>query len=128
MKLNNSRWGARRIVGELLKLGKLKRIYVFSLMDTSARKIIAVPVAKNPNTQWLEGVIRNTFIKWDVFLKYLVSDRDGVYGEWFGKFFKDCYDLTLYRAPPRTPNCNAFIERWIRSVREELLDRSNHFR
>ncbi len=31
-------------------------------------------------------------------------------------------DMTLYRSPPRTPNCNAFIERWNRTVREELLD------
>ena len=172
MKLNNPRWGARRIVGELRKLGKiisksnvlnilmesgypggdrrqdqswyrflkshsqrflacdfitvetafLKRLYVFALMDTSTRKIIAVAVTKNPNAPWLESVIRNAFINWNVFPKYLVSDRDGVYGEWFGKFLKDCYDVTLYRTPPRTPNCNAYIERWNRSVREELLD------
>jgi putative transposase len=58
----------------------------------------------------------------DEYPKYVVSDRDGIYGEWFGKFLKDCYDITLYRTPPRMPNCNAFIERWNRTVREELLD------
>jgi putative transposase len=100
----------------------LKRLYVFALMDTSTRKIIAFGVTKNQNVPWLESVIRNTFINRNVFSKYLVSDRDGVYGEWFGKFLKDCYDVSLYRTPPRTPNCCAFIERWNRSVREELLD------
>ena len=54
--------------------------------------------------------------------KSIVSDRDGIYGEWLGTFLKDCYDITLYRTPPCMPNCNAFIERWNRSVREELLD------
>jgi transposase InsO family protein len=54
--------------------------------------------------------------------KFMVSDRDGIYGAWFGKFLSDCYDITLYRTPPRTPNCNAYIERWNRTVREELLD------
>ena len=53
---------------------------------------------------------------------FMVSDRDGIYGEWFGKFLKDCYDITLYRTPPGMPNCNAFIESWNRSVREELVD------
>jgi hypothetical protein len=52
----------------------------------------------------------------------MVSDRDGIYGEWFGKFLSDCYDITLYRPPPRMPNFNAYIERWKRTVREELLD------
>ncbi len=54
--------------------------------------------------------------------QFMVSDRVGIYGEWFGKLLSDCYGITLYRTPPRTPNCNAFIERWNRKVREELLD------
>jgi putative transposase len=40
----------------------------------------------------------------------------------FGKFLSDCYDITLYRTPPRMPNCNAYIERCNRTVCEELLD------
>ncbi len=54
--------------------------------------------------------------------KFIVSDRDGIYGDWLGAFLKDCYDIRPYRTPPGMPNCNAFIERWNRSVREELLD------
>ena len=54
--------------------------------------------------------------------KFIVSDRDGIYGEWLGTFLKNCFDITLYRTPPGMPNCNAFIERWNRFVREELLD------
>ena len=54
--------------------------------------------------------------------KFIVSYRDGIYGEWWGTFLKDYYDITLYRTRTGMPNCNAFIERWNRSVREELLD------
>ena len=53
---------------------------------------------------------------------FMVSDREGICGKWFGKFLKDCYDITLYRTPPGMPNCNAFIERWNRSLSEEPLD------
>lgn len=34
----------------------------------------------------------------------------------------DCYGIRLHRTPPRSPNCNAFIERWNRIICEELLD------
>ncbi len=54
--------------------------------------------------------------------KFIVSDQGGIYGEWFGKFLSDSCDITLYRTPPRTPNCNAYGERWNRTIREELLD------
>ena len=172
MKANNPRWGSRRIVGELRKLGKLiskstvlnilkesgfpggqrrrdqswyrflrshgtrffacdfltvdtaflQRLYVFALMDTSTRQIITVAVTKNPTAAWLETVVRSALMTMYEYPTHMVSDRDGIYGEWFGKFLKDCYDITLYRTPPRMPNCNAFIERWNRTAREELLD------
>ena len=172
MKTNNPRWGARRIVGELRKLGKviskstvlnilkesgfpgrsrrrdeswyrflrshgtrffacdfltvdtafLKRLYVFALMDTSTRQIISIAVTRHPTAVWLENVLRNALMDIKDYPKFIVSDRDGIYGDWLGAFLKVCYDITLYRTPPGMPNCNAFIERWNRSVREELLD------
>ena len=91
-------------------------------MDTSTRQIISVAVTRNPTAEWLENVLRNTRMDIKDYPKFIVSDRDGIYGEWLGTFLKNCFDITLYRTPPGMPNCNAFIERWNRSVREELLD------
>ena len=172
MKTNNRRWGARRIVGELRKVGKiiskstvlnilkesgfpdrsrrrdqswyrflrshgtrffacdfltvdtafLKRLYVFALMDTSTRQIISVAVTRHPPAVWLENVLPSALMDIKDCPKFIVSDPGGIYGEWFGKFLSDCYGITLYRTLPGTPNCNAFIESWKRSVREELLN------
>jgi transposase InsO family protein len=100
----------------------LKRLYVFALMDTSTRQIIGIAVTKHPTAVWLENVLRNALMDIKDYPKFIVSDRDCIYGDWLGAFLKDCYDITLYRTPPCMPNCNSFIERWNRSVREELLD------
>jgi hypothetical protein len=59
--------------------------------------------------------------------EFIVSDRDGIYGEWLGTFLKDSYDITLHRTPPGMSNCNAFIVRQNHSVREELLDHRTLF-
>jgi putative transposase len=100
----------------------LKYIYVFALMDIITRQIISVAVTRHPTAVWLENVLRNALMDIKDFPKFIVSDRDGIYGEWLGAFLKDCYGITQYQTPPGMPNCNAFIERWNRSVREELLD------
>ena len=91
-------------------------------MDTSTRQIINVAVTRNPTAEWLENVLRNALMDIKDCPKFIVSDRDGIYGEWLGTLLKDCYDITLYRTPPGMPNCNAFIERWNRSLSEEPLD------
>ena len=133
MKKNNPRWGARRIVGELRKLGKIiSKSTVLNILKvscfpmdvkaTTTRQIIAVAVTKNPTAAWLETVIRNAFMDVEEYPPFMVSDRDGIYGDCFSKFRSECYGITLYRTLPRTANCNAFIERWNRTVREELLE------
>jgi transposase InsO family protein len=38
-----------------------------------------------------------------------------------------CDGVTSIRCPPRAPNCNAYAERFVRSVKEECLDRLIHF-
>ena len=45
--------------------------------------------------------------------KFIVSDRDGIYGEWLGTFLKDCYDITLYRTPPGVlSGLDGYDDRW----------------
>ena len=100
----------------------LERLYVFSVMDVTSRKIILFNVTANPTAIWLETVVRSGFCLLEDLPGVIISDRDGIYGNWFGEFLKDSFDMKLIRTPPRTPNCNAFIERWHRSFREEVLD------
>lgn len=101
----------------------LKTLYVFFIIDTTSRELIHFGVTPNPTRQWLENVLRCGFIGRDDLPKYFVSDRDGIFGEWLSEFLDSCYHMRLYRTPPRTPNCNAFSERFVLTARSELTDR-----
>ncbi|MEZ4743857.1 MAG: integrase core domain-containing protein [Bdellovibrionota bacterium] len=100
----------------------LKRLYLFSIMDVATRQIMLFAVTTNPTKNWLENVIRTGLCCGDNLPHVMVSDRDGVYGNWLAPFLEEYFEMELIRTPTRCPNCNAFIERWHRSLREEVLD------
>lgn len=54
-------------------------------------------------------------------MKYLVRDRDGMYVRDFDAVFKQA-GISVEPTAPRAPNQNAFIKRWIRSIRYECLN------
>jgi transposase InsO family protein len=54
--------------------------------------------------------------------QYLIHDRDGKYCPAFQQLI-DAAGVTRVPLPPRSPNLNAFAERWVRSVKEECLAR-----
>lgn len=100
----------------------LKRLYLFSVMENTTRRIVAFNITANPTRMWVENVIRSAFCFEPDLPGYMVSDRDRIYGDWFGDFLDEMYDITFKRIPPRCPNCNAHIERWHRTLRQEVLD------
>jgi transposase InsO family protein len=51
---------------------------------------------------------------------HLIVDRDPLYTTQF-KSLLACAGITLVRLPARSPNLNAFAERFVRSIKEECL-------
>ena len=86
------------------------------------REIVLFNITANPTAIWLETAVRSNFGYIENLPSVMISDRDGIYGNWFGEFLKSCCEIELIRTPPRCPNCNSFIERWHRTYREEVLD------
>jgi putative transposase len=54
--------------------------------------------------------------------QYLIHDRDGKYCPAFQRIIDEA-GITRVPLPPRSPNLNAYAERWVRSVKEECLAR-----
>ena len=54
--------------------------------------------------------------------KYLIHDRDTKFTDAFRVIVKSDHVKPL-KLPARSPNLNAFAERWVRSVKEEALSK-----
>lgn len=55
-------------------------------------------------------------------MRYLIVDRDTKYSHGFRQLISS-QDIEVIRLPPRSPNLNAYAERFVRSVKEECLNR-----
>lgn len=55
-------------------------------------------------------------------IRYLIHDHDTKFTQSFDTVFKS-EGIEIVNIPYRAPNANAIAERWVRSVREECLDR-----
>jgi transposase InsO family protein len=55
-------------------------------------------------------------------MKYLIRDHDTKFTQSFDTVF-EASGIEIVNIPYQAPNANAVAERWVRSVREECLDR-----
>ena len=82
-------------------------------------------VTTAPNGAFMQQIARNLTDVSDGFLlnsRYLIMDRDTKYTDDF-RGHLDREGVKPVRCPARAPNCNAFAERFVRSIKEECLDR-----
>jgi putative transposase len=78
-----------------------------------------------PYGEWMEQVARNLTDASDGFLRdasHLIHERDPLFTQAFDQILKSG-DVTPIKLPPRSPNLNAFAERFVRSIKEECLSR-----
>ena len=94
-------------------------------MDLKTRHVEVAGIVREAYEQWMLQVLRNLIDAVVGFLlgkTHLIMDRDPVFTAGVRDMLKHA-GATPVRLPRRSPNLNAFIERFIRSIKEECLDR-----
>jgi putative transposase len=110
---------------EVWTLGGLVTYYVLFFMHLGSRKVHVAGVAPHPDARWMGQIARNvTMADWGFLApgQYLIHDRDGKYCPAFQHII-DAAGVKRVPLPARSPNLNAYAERWVRSVKEECLSR-----
>ncbi|MCP4303429.1 MAG: transposase family protein [bacterium] len=104
----------------------LRRYYVLFFIHIPTRQVFFAGVTANPTGAWTSQAARNLFLRHDRQLadaQALVRDRGSQFVDAFDEIFRT-EGFKILRTPIRTPVANAFAERWIGSIRRELLDRT----
>ena len=110
---------------EVWTLGGLVTYDVLFFLRLSTREVHVAGVTPHPNEAWMVQMARNvTMEEWGFLTpgQYLIHDRDGKYCPAFQQIL-DPAGVKRVPLPPRSPNLNAYAERWVRSVKEECLSR-----
>jgi putative transposase len=95
--------------------------YCLFFIHIQTRKIYFGGITSNPNDAWMRQVARNlTFDKCDLLAKckYLLRDRDTKFTVGFDMIMRTA-GIEPLALPPRSPNLNAFAERFVKSVKTE---------
>jgi putative transposase len=103
---------------EVLTPHGLVTYYVLFFIHLASRRVEIAGITTHPTEQWTQQMARNALRD----CRYLLHDRDTKYTASFVGIIKSGNVKTL-RLPARSPNLNAYSERWVRSVKEECLSK-----
>ena len=103
----------------------LVRYHVLFAIDIASRKVEILGAAVNPGGAWMQQIARNLVDVVDGFLlgkRYVLTDRDPLYTDGFREILRQG-GVKVLRLPAKSPNLNAFAERFVLSVKTECLNR-----
>jgi transposase InsO family protein len=103
----------------------LTRLYALFVMEVHTRTVHVLGVTARPAGEWVTQ--RAGELMWQLGehadrFTHLIRDRDAKFTAAFDAVMGN-EGIEVVKIPPRSPNCNPYAERFVRSVREERLDR-----
>jgi transposase InsO family protein len=102
------------------------RMYILTVIEHASRRIRVLGVTAHPTAAWVSQAARNLVMDLDdagCKAKFLIRDRDGKYPAMFDAILADA-GIAVVLSGVQMPRMNAIIERWVRTCRRELLDRT----
>jgi len=95
-------------------------LYGLLIMAHGRRQILWFGVTSHPTAEWMANQLTEA-CGWEQAPRYLIRDRDGVFGELFVRRLRSM-GIRDRPTSPRSPWQNGFAERLIGSIRRECLD------
>ena len=95
-------------------------LYVFIVLRHDRRQVVHFNVTTNPYAEWTARQIINAF-PYEEAPRFLIRDRDGIYGDYFTKRIEST-GIEEVLIAPRSPWQNPYCERVIGSIRRDCLD------
>ncbi len=102
----------------------LTRYHVFFCMELSSRRVHIAGISECPYGAWMKQIGRNLTDPFDGFLagmRYIILDRDPLYTGEFRELLRQA-GVKIIRLPARSPNLNAYAERFVRTIKESCLN------
>ncbi len=97
-----------------------KVLFVLLILAHERRRVVHFNITEHPTAQWTAQQVVEAF-PWDEAPRYLLRDRDRIYGAAFRRRVHNIGIAEVVIAP-RSPWQNPYVERLIGSIRRECLD------
>jgi putative transposase len=92
-------------------------------IELDTRRVYLAGITTNPTGAWTTQAARNFMMSSEPTIRFLIRDGAGQFVAAFDEVFRSD-GATIIRTPPYTPVANTYAERWVGTVRRELLDRT----
>jgi len=110
---------------EVLSWRGLVTYYVLFFLHLESRRVHIAGITRHPDQEWMEQIGRcATQETWGYLhpCRYVLHDRDTKFCASFRSALASGGVKTI-QLPAKSPNLNAFAERWVRSVKQECLSK-----
>ncbi len=101
----------------------LQTLYVLFFIEVGTRRVRVMTSTRNPEAGFVTQQARNLYMAEEppTGARFLIRDRDSKFTRSFDAVFGS-EGASVILTPVRAPKANAFAERWVRTVRAEILD------
>jgi putative transposase len=106
---------------EVMTWRGLVRYMVLFVIDLQTRRVEIAGISRSPDGQWMTQLARNLTDAESGFLRtarYLIQDRNPLFTAEFAKRL-EIFGVRPVKLPARSPNLNAYAERFVRSIKSE---------
>jgi transposase InsO family protein len=108
---------------EVLTRRGLVRYFVLFIIELETRRVEIAGIVQQPDGEWMKQIARNLTDAEEGFLngaRYLIHDRDPLFTEAFREVLGSS-GVRMVKLPARSPDLNAYAERFVRSIKSECL-------